>query len=125
MCLDMCLDIFRDVFGHVWTCVWTCLDMCLDMFFDMCLDMFFDMCLDMFRHVVSSCSGDREFVSLGVQEMESSVTGSNPGSLLRSKSTRRERRCVAESSRLVILKYYVLEAKPFGAVRPQQQAIRS
>ena len=41
-------------------------------------------------------SGDGDFDIL-----ESSVTGSNPGSLLRSKSTRRERRCVAASSRLV------------------------
>ena len=44
-------------------------------------------------------SGDGDFDIL-----ESSVTGSNPGSLLRSKSTRRERRCVAASSRLVVNK---------------------
>ena len=41
-------------------------------------------------------TGDGDFDIL-----ESSVLGSNPGSLLRSKSTRRERRCVAASSRLV------------------------
>ena len=42
-------------------------------------------------------------MSLGVQEMESSITESNPGGLFRSKSARRERRCVAASSRLVLI----------------------
>ena len=42
--------------------------------------------------------GDGEFRRWGVQEMESSgvkLLGSNPGSLLRSKSTRHETRCEA------------------------------
>ena len=43
-------------------------------------------------------SGDEEFMRWGVQEMESSgvkLLGSNPGSFLRSKSTRHETRCEA------------------------------
>ena len=48
-------------------------------------------------------SGDGEFMRLGVQEMGNSGDGcsgvkllaSNPGSLLRSKSTRHETRCEA------------------------------
>ena len=99
MFLDMCLDMFGHVFGHVWTCVWTY----LEMYLVMCLDIFRHVFGHVFRHAVNSSSGDGEFVSFGVQEMESSVTGSNPGSLLRSKRTRRERRCVAASSRLVNL----------------------
>ena len=80
--------------------------------------MYLDMCLDMFRHVVSSSSGDGEVVSLGVQEMESSVAGSNLGSLLRSKRTRRERRCVAASSRLVYMIYV-----PYALVQNQPMYI--
>ena len=34
------------------------------------------------------------------------LQGSNPGSLLRSKSTRRDRCCQAESGRLVTIKYF-------------------
>ena len=50
------------------------------------------------------CSREQEFTRLGVQEMGSSrvkLQGSNPGSLLRSKSARRDRRCEAASERLV------------------------
>ena len=49
--------------------------------------------------------GDEEFVRWGVQEMRSlrdrssgvKLLGSNPSSLLRTKSTRHERRCEATS----------------------------
>ena len=63
-------------------------------------------------------SGDEKFMRWGVQEMESSgvkLLLSNPGSLLRSKSTRHERRCEAASEWLVLIEktVYSPSAEPF------------